>query len=206
MEIVVKGRNVEVPEHFRTHVAEKLSKTERYDAKIIRVDVELSHETNPRLAKTAQKVQITLGSKGPAMRAEACADSFYSALDAASHKLESQLRKAADRRRSRERTPASAVAATPDELLPSDPATENAESADDGHVPGRIVRIKDHPGVPITVDQALYQMELVGHDFYLFKDAETGLSSVVYRRVGFDYGLLRLADDAAAEVADVAAS
>lgn len=202
MEIVVKGRNVEVPEHFRTHVAEKLSKTERYDAKIIRVDVELSHETNPRLAKTAQKVQITLGSKGPAVRAEACADTFYSALDAASHKLESQLRKAADRRRSRERIPSSAVAAPPEVLLPEDPAVETVEQQEDGHVPGRIVRIKDHPGQPITVDQALYQMELVGHDFYLFKDAESGLCSVVYRRVGFDYGLLRLAEDVAAQGAD----
>lgn len=206
MEIVVKGRNVEVPEHFRTHVAEKLSKSERYDAKIIRVDVELSHETNPRLSKTAQKVQITLGSKGPAMRAEACADTFYSALDAASHKLESQLRKAADRRRSRERTPASAVAAPPEVLIPQDAAPESTDGADDGHVPGRIVRIKDHPGVPITVDEALYQMELVGHDFYLFKDAESGVCSVVYRRVGFDYGLLRLAEDVETQAADVAAS
>ena len=65
-----------------------------------------------------------------------------------------------------------------------------AGAADDG--PGRVVRIKDHPGDPITVDQALFQMELVGHDFYLFKDADTQLCSVVYRRKGFDYGLLRL--------------
>ncbi len=64
--------------------------------------------------------------------------------------------------------------------------------ADPQDGPGRIVRIKDHPGDPITVDQALFQMELVGHDFYLFSDADTGLCSVVYRRKGFDYGLLRL--------------
>lgn len=204
MEIVVKGRNVEVPDHFRTHVADKLSKSERYDAKIIRVDVELSHETNPRQAKNCQRVQITLGAKGPAVRAEATAETFYSALDTAVHKLESQLRKAADRRHDRERTPAVAVAASPEELDGSgDPvdgaATTVATATADDSGPGRVVRIKDHPGEPITVDQALYQMELVGHDFYLFKDVETRLCSVVYRRKGFDYGLLRLAETASAD-------
>ncbi|WP_051267659.1 ribosome hibernation-promoting factor, HPF/YfiA family [Nakamurella lactea] len=195
MEIVVKGRNVEVPDHFRTHVAEKLTRVERYDSKIIGVDVELSHETNRRQAKNCQRVQITLETKGPVVRAEASAETFYAALDSAVHKLESQLRKAADRRHDRARTPALAVAASPEELAGPDErsaADEHDHPEDAG--PGRVVRIKDHPGDPITVDQALYRMELVGHDFYLFLDAETQLSSVVYRRRGFDYGLLRLAE------------
>ena len=199
MDIVVKGRNVEVPDHFRTHVSDKLSKTERYDSKIIRVDVELSHETNRRQKDNCQRVQITLSSKGPAIRAEASADSFYSALDAAITKLETRLRKAQNRRldRSHARVPTHAVAATIGDLVPDQAPADALDDADtavadpqDG--PGRIVRIKDHPGDPITVDQALFQMELVGHDFYLFSDAETGLCSVVYRRKGFDYGLLRL--------------
>lgn len=199
MEIVVKGRNVEVPDHFRAHVADKLTKSERYDGKIIRVDVELSHETNPRQAKNCQRVQITLGSKGPAMRAESTAETFYSALDTAVHRLESQLRKAADRRHDRERTPALAVAASPEELDGSSDPVDGAPAAVDDDGPGRVVRIKDHPGEPITVDQALYQMELVGHDFYLFKDVETRMCSVVYRRKGFDYGLLRLAETTSAD-------
>ena len=241
MDIVVKGRNVEVPEHFRVHVAEKLTRSERYDPKIIRVDVELSHETNRRQSKTCQRVQITLASRGPAIRAEASAESFYAALDAAVTKLEARLRRSADRRHDRQhgRTPIAAVATTPDEILadavpsvgkaatstavlegqdpgeawsasPADAAPVNGSatgpvqsdlddlddledrwaSSDDG--PGRVVRIKDHPADPITVDQALFQMELVGHDFYLFNDVDTQLPSVVYRRKGFDYGLLRL--------------
>ena len=217
MDIVVKGRNVEVPDHFRVHVAEKLTRAERYDPKIIRVDVELSHETNRRQSKTCQRVQITLASRGPAVRAEASADSFYAALDAAVTKLEARLRRAADRRHHRhhERTPIAAVATGADELLDSgvngnaavpeaaegaavavaveiEPlgADDEGAAADGG--PGRIVRVKDHPADPITVDQALFQMELVGHDFYLFNDADTHLASVVYRRKGFDYGLLRL--------------
>ena len=228
MDIVVKGRNVEVPEHFRVHVAEKLTRSERYDPKIIRVDVELSHETNRRQSKTCQRVQITLASRGPAVRAEASADSFYAALDAAVTKLENRLRRSADRRHDHQhgRTPITAIAATPEEILggaapllngaasrppswrtgrrwrlgerrrrePRSPTTSLEDSwaaaADGG--PGRVVRIKDHPADPITVDQALFQMELVGHDFYLFTDADTQLPSVVYRRKGFDYGLLRL--------------
>ena len=206
MDIVVKGRNVEVPEHFRTHVADKLVRSERYDSKIIRVDVELSHESNRRLSKTCQRVQITLASRGPVVRAEASADTFYSALDAAVVKLESRLRRSADRRHHKQhaRTPISVVAG-PGGGLPEEPEQledvggedinrwqddEFGDTADGS--PGRVVRIKDHPSDPITVDQALYQMELVGHDFYLFKDADSGLCSVVYRRKGFDYGLLRL--------------
>jgi len=227
VDIVVKGRNVEVPEHFRVHVAEKLERSERYDPKIIRVDVELSHETNRRQSKTCQRVQITLASKGPAVRAEATADSFYAALDSAVTKLENRLRRSADRRHDHQhgRTPIAAVAATPEEILGGASPVLNgsatallegqqvagawlngsadgvdaeagdledawAAAADGG--PGRVVRIKDHPAEPITVDQALFQMELVGHDFYLFQDADTQLASVVYRRKGFDYGLLRL--------------
>ncbi|QNK80836.1 ribosome hibernation-promoting factor, HPF/YfiA family [Nakamurella sp. PAMC28650] len=203
MDIVVKGRNVEVPEHFRTHVADKLARSERYDPKIIRVDVELSHESNRRLSKTCQRVQITLASRGPAVRAEASAETFYSALDAAVVKLESRLRRSADIRHHKQhaRTPISVVAGPGGGLI-EDAPPESSEDLDrwqddqlgdtsDGG-PGRVVRIKDHPAEPITVDQALFQMELVGHDFYLFKDADSGLCSVVYRRKGFDYGLLRL--------------
>ncbi len=208
MDIVVKGRNVEVPDHFRLHVAEKLARSERYDSKIIRVDVELSHETNRRLSKTCQRVQITLASRGPVVRAEASADSFYSALDAAVMKLEARLRRSADIRHHKQhaRTPISVVAGPGGGLL-EEPDYSADDAAGDGAVdrwqddgrgntadggPGRVVRIKDHPSDPMTVDQALFQMELVGHDFYLFKDAESGLCSVVYRRKGFDYGLLRL--------------
>ena len=211
MEIVVKGRNVEVPDHFRELVVDKLSRSERYDPKIIRVDVELAHETNRRQAKNCQRVEITLSSRGPAVRAEARADSFYAALDGAVSRLETQMRRAADRRHDRQhaRTPITEVAAPPEVLLeesgdghadhdpgwnPTDaaPSAEVAEGEDADREPGRIVRIKSHPSEPIGVDEALRRMELVGHDFYLFSDLETGVCSVVYRRKGFNYGLLRL--------------
>lgn len=205
MDIVVTGRNVEVPAHYRTHVADKLAKTERYDSKIIRVEVELAHETNRRQSKNCQRVQITLISKGPAVRAEDAGETFYSALDGAVDKLESRLRRAAERRHDKrtDRTPIAAVATPAEVLLAEDaPAVDqplaeqlqddaSAYQAEDLE-PGRIVRIKDHPAVPISVDEALFQMELVGHDFYLFVDAATGQPSAVYRRRGWTYGVISL--------------
>ncbi|AGL14687.1 ribosome hibernation-promoting factor, HPF/YfiA family [Actinoplanes sp. N902-109] len=200
MDIVVKGRNVEVPDHYREHVADKLAKVERYDQKLIRVDVELFHERNPRQSDNCQRVEITVVTRGPVIRAEACAKDFYAALDCAINKLDGRLRRAADRRRVHRgrHAPVSVAAATaglPTDLpsLSPDEATLAADPQEhDDNQPWRIVREKEHPADPMTVDDALFQMELVGHDFYLFHDKESGRPSVVYRRRGYDYGILSL--------------
>ena len=203
MDIVVKGRNVEVPDHYREHVADKLSKVERYDQKLIRADVELFHERNPRQSDTCQRVEITVMTRGPVVRAEACAKDFYAALDCAITKLDGRLRRSADRRRVHRgrHAPVSVAAATaglPTDLTRADHPAEESSSIvtalveHDGDQPWRIVREKEHPADPMTVDDALFQMELVGHDFYLFLDKESGRPSVVYRRRGYDYGILSL--------------
>jgi ribosomal subunit interface protein len=210
VDIVVKGRNVEVPDHFRVHVSEKLEKVVRYDQKLIRIDVELFHERNRRQSDNCQRVEITCVSRGPVVRAEACASDFYSALDTAINKLDARLRRAADRRRVHRgrRTPVSVAAATAG--LPQDdfsalatlpaPSLGSDEDADPmtaveefDDQPWHIVREKEHPGEPMTVDDALFQMELIGHDFYLFNDKDSGRPSVVYRRKGYDYGIIGLA-------------
>jgi ribosomal subunit interface protein len=198
MDVVVRGRNVEVPAHFRQHVTDKLLRIERYDNKIIRADVELHHEPNRRQNDSCQHVEITCRTRGPVVRGEACAADFYRALDLATEKVERRLRQAADRRRVHygRRTPTSVASATAATANSSAEAAEGvdlaAEETDDG--PGRIVREKEHPAKPMTVDQALFEMELVGHDFYLFADQDTGRPSVVYRRRAYDYGLIRLTD------------
>jgi ribosomal subunit interface protein len=196
MEIVVRGRNVVVPDHYRQHVAEKLAKLERYDHKIIRTDVELQHERNPRQNGSCQHIEITCRTRGPVVRSEACAEDFYKALDLAAERLERRFRQAADRRRVHHgrRTPKSLHEAASDVAPGTDAAApgeaEPADGADEG--PGRIVREKEHPDLPMTVDDALFEMELVGHDFYLFHDKVSGRPSVVYRRHAYDYGLIRL--------------
>jgi ribosomal subunit interface protein len=206
MEIVVRGRNVEVPEHFRQLVWDKLTLLDRFDGKlkILRIDVELFHEKNPRQSGNCQRVEITLRGKGPVIRAEACAPDFYSALDLAVGKLDARLRRAADRRRVHHgrRTPQSVrVAGNTIAEGVAESIDRDRELAEgpyvtdlDEHLPGRVVREKQHPATPMTVDQALHEMELVGHDFYLFQCADTGQPTVVYRRHAFDYGLIRLTE------------
>jgi len=202
-EIVVKGRNVEVPDHFRIYVSEKLSRLERFDPTIFLFDVELFHERNRRQKKACQRVEITARGKGPVVRAEACADSFYAAFESVTAKLESRLRRIKDRRRVHygDKTPLSVAEATaalpPDALFDrgSDGKSDHEHDyvAEEDLGPGHIVRTKVHKAEPMTVDDALYQMELVGHDFFLFHDKETDRPSVVYRRHAYDYGLIRLA-------------
>jgi ribosomal subunit interface protein len=198
IEVVVQGRNVEVPEHFRQLVTDKLARVERYDNKIIRTDVELHHEKNRRQKNGCQHIEITCRTRGPAVRAEACAADFYQALELVMDKLDRRLRQAADRRRVHHgrRTPVSVAAATSAVAVleavraPADADDDYGDYDDEG--PGRVVREKEHPAKPMSVDQALFEMELVGHDFYLFADADTGRPTVVYRRHAYDYGVIRL--------------
>ncbi|WP_067863221.1 ribosome hibernation-promoting factor, HPF/YfiA family [Nocardia shimofusensis] len=206
-EIVVKGRNVEVPDHFRIHVSDKLSRLERFDPTIFLFDVELFHERNRRQRKACQRMEITARGKGPIVRAEACADSFYAAFESVTAKLESRLRRTKDRRRVHygDKTPLSVAEATAslldDSLFARSTDGQTAHAHDvaqdvdsaENLGPGHIVRTKVHTATPMTVDDALYQMELVGHDFFLFHDKETDRPSVVYRRHAYDYGLIRLA-------------
>jgi ribosomal subunit interface protein len=280
MDITFKGRHTSVPERFRRHAIEKLAKLGKLDHSAIRVDVEVSTERNPRQADRSERVELTVRSRGPAVRAEAAADDRYAALDLACAKLEGQLRKAAERRKVRHGDltvrsagALTAVAAAPAEVtvvavgaadlagvrIPAIPAPDDAamlngmpvgrkagvKSGPNGHrrqdrpqtaVPlsslpadqggftnsdfegftneaeaeesvshllpiqmegdgPLVVREKFHPSAPMTIDQALLEMELVGHDFFMYHDSGCGKFSVVYRRRGYDYGVIRLIED-----------
>ncbi len=212
MEIVVTGRNCEVTDRFREHVSEKLTTLEKYDHRIIRVHVEVDCEPNPRQHDRAVRVELTALSKGPVIRAEAAADDKMAALDLALDKMASQMRRAADRRRVHRgrHAPQSVGRVLADMPMLDEPVTaetvtqsREAEAAEqeaqrrvgpievigDGPL---VVREKTHRASPMTLDQALYEMELVGHDFYLFLDKESERPAVVYRRRGYDYGVISL--------------
>ncbi len=233
VDIVVTGRKVDVATRLRAYAEQKLAKVDKLCPKAIRVDVEISRERNPRLSEIRERVQLTCLSRGPAIRAEAAADETIAAFDLAWAKLESRLRRAADRRRVHRgsRTPISVAAATAASAAVSgsaagvlsdlgsaggaavepsaaDTATSLTAVDDEPVAAGSayyagegpmIVREKLHVAAPMTLDQALYEMELVGHDFFLFCDKETGLPSVVYRRRGYDYGVIRVAPDHASD-------
>ena len=279
MEITFKGRRTSVPERFRRHASAKLAKLEKLDHNAIRVDVEVSTERNPRQADRSERVELTVRSRGPAIRAEAAADDRYAALDLAFTKLEGRLRKAAERRKVRKgdltvrstdalaavaAAPAEASAMAADAMVLSDvaipaipgpdaaamlkgtpvgrKATDRANGRANGHhrrgetvvplpampeddsdddydfvgfrdgaeaeaaVSGLlpiqmegdgplVVREKFHASHAMTIDQALFEMELVGHAFFAFHDSDCGKFSVVYRRRGYDYGVIRLVDE-----------
>ncbi len=206
MDIVVRGRGTEVPERFRRHVTEKVARLERFDDRIIMIDVEVNHESNPRRAEESERIEVTVRSRGPVIRAEAAASDVYGALDLALGKLEARMRRAMERRRDRRRGNGASprTSQVPVEVpLPSRGlgnlgAAEVAEEVAEEHEPGfadvgeLIVREKVHEAIPMSLDQALYEMELVGHDFFLFVDEASSRPSVVYRRRGYDYGVIRL--------------
>ncbi len=193
MDIVVRGRHLDVSDRFREHVAGKVGKVDRFGLPIAHVDVEVSYEPNPRQADRAYEVELTCRGTGPVVRAEAHAPDKYAATDIALARLEERLRRAADRKRNRRAekvvvVPAAQIA--PDAIEP----TVEAEP-DDGTVWEEgpiVVRLKEHVAQPMTVAQAVESLELVGHDFYLFRDSDSGAPSVVYHRRGYNYGLLRL--------------
>jgi len=200
MDVVVTGRHCEITDRYRSHVEEKLARLEKHDHRIMRVQVEVDCEPNPRQRDRAVRIELTAFSKGPVIRAEAAAIDKMAAFDLALDKMASQMRRAADRRRVHHgrHAPVSVGQALAD-------VDEAAEQAPEDEIHDRqvgpvavsgdgplVVREKIHPASPMTLDQALYEMELVGHDFYLFVDKENDRPSVVYRRRGYDYGVIAL--------------
>lgn len=200
MEVVVTARNCDVSDRYRTHVVEKLTRLEKHDHRIIRVHVEVDCEPNPRQHKGAIHVELTAFSKGPVIRAESSAEDKMAALDLAVDKMAAQMRKAADRRRVHRgrRTPVSvgqALADVPEQSGQDAESTSTERKVGPISVVGDgplVVREKLHHASPMTLDQALYEMELVGHDFFLFVDKENDRPAVVYRRRGYDYGVIEL--------------
>jgi ribosomal subunit interface protein len=198
MDVVVTGRHCELSERFRDHVADKLGRLEKHDHRIMRVQVEVENERNPRQADRAVRIELTAYSKGPVIRAEAAAVDKMGALDLAVDKMAAQMRRANDRKvRAHRSRPSTSELPTLTE-----PETDGLE---DDSVPERtvasmtvtgdgppVVREKLHAARPMTLDQALYEMELVGHDFYLFVEKDSHRPAVVYRRRGYDYGVISL--------------
>jgi len=241
VDVVFTGRHTEVLERFRQHATAKLAKIEKLDQRATGVDVEVSEERNPRLSGRKERVELTVISPGPTIRAEAAAEDRFAALDLALAKLENRLRRACDRRKGRHGAHAAirladlpeadlasdaelpairlgsgggllagngtsamaAMAAAADEADAREAAQADGDSDDAGVVAVEmqgdgplIVREKFHMATPMTIDQALFEMELVGHDFFLFTDDRNGMPSVVYRRRGYQYGVIRLVEEA----------
>ncbi len=209
MDITVAARNAEIHPNFRAYIEEKLAKVTQFYPRAQRVDVELTHQKNPRQADTAERIELTVFGKGPIIRAEAESADRYAAVDIAAGKLFERLRRMRDRAKDHHRT--EEILAPDLDVLPAsvggdeelvEQVPTSLKSAGDLKVGEAreeqlgdspiIVRQKVHETVPMSVDEALNQMELVGHPFFLFVDEETMQPCVVYHRHGWTYGVLRL--------------
>ena len=206
MDVLVTGRHCQITDDFRTHVAERMSGVEKLRDRVTRVEVQVSANPHARQPDQATSVEITLRSRGPVVRAEASADEKLIAFEHALDRLKSQLRRAADRRKVHRGLRAGQQFGEPplppakheDEDRPEIRKIAGLEVHGDGPL---VVREKLFKATPLTLAQALDEMELVGHDFFLYVDAETGAPSAVYRRKAYDYGVihLQLEDSAAKE-------
>lgn len=207
MDVVVTGRHATVSDRFRTHIEDKLAKVGQIAPRTRHVDVLVSHEANKRQSKSCERVEITCHAKGPIIRAEACHEDKYAALDVALDKLLERLRRAQDKRKVHRghHTPESVAEATARSFQDGNGPVESSgadDAADEGPLDdeqfGAVgnspieVREKVHQTSPMTLAAALHEMELLGHDFYLYVDVDTGKPSVVYRRRGWSYGVIHL--------------
>lgn len=211
MELIVQGRNVSVPERFKEYVAEKVVKFEELGDRVQRIEIKVVKD-NPTPGRDGMRVETTVIGRGPVLRAEARGDDKFAVFDEAYAKLIEQLRRARDRRKvhwgnHRPTAVSEATAAlpvlpvggtvyeTPEALAAAEDEAFDTEYALEDDVPPVEIRRKRFPAERMTVDQAVDRMELVGHDFYLFLDEETGEPSVAYRRKGWEYGVIGLSTE-----------
>ncbi|UFS57713.1 ribosome hibernation-promoting factor, HPF/YfiA family [Subtercola endophyticus] len=220
MEINITGRNLGITDRFRSYATEKAEKVSLLADRALVLEVKVCRHNSANASGGDDRVELTLIGPGPVVRAESAGSDKYVAFDLAIGKLMERVRRAKDRKkvhRGHHRpvslheastggfsvidvVPAEAealagvstgaVAVVP----PADDtrATETAQTEEDWSPV--VIRKKVFAAAPMSVDDALYLMELVGHDFYLFIDADTNRPSVVYRRKGWDYGVIGLDD------------
>jgi ribosomal subunit interface protein len=216
METNIVGRNLGITDRFREYATEKAEKIAGLAEKALALEIKVSRHTEKSGAAGNDRVELTLIGKGPVVRAEAEGGDKYAAFDIALGRLLERVRRAKDRRkvhrggahRPTSLHEASASGFAVIDIVPADGDTlervrtgaipvvsedtdEDADEPDEVYSPV-VIRRKVFAAAPMTVDDALYFMELVGHDFYLFQDAETQRPSVVYRRKGWDYGVIEL--------------
>jgi putative sigma-54 modulation protein len=175
MRLQVKGKNLEVPAAIREYAEAKLAKLDRHLHEAAQVEVELSMERNPSIAENAV-AEATVWTKGPVVRAREASSDMKASIDLLAHKLERQVKRAREKRRRRFTRLRGAAADAPSAAMPDEEP--------------RLVRTKQFALTPMTPEEAVVQLELIGHDFFVFSNADSGDVNVVYRRRAGDYGLI----------------
>ncbi|MBC8160124.1 MAG: ribosome-associated translation inhibitor RaiA [Roseiflexaceae bacterium] len=188
MEVVVKSRNGKVTQRQHEYIEEKLAKLERYIDQIAKVTIEVAEEQR-RNEGNVHRVQVTLlGEHGMMLRAEECAPDLNAAVDGVENALKRQIKRYKDKywRRGKTRRQSGEIIDVPSEFALNG---ANSLDDDDSDIP-RLVRAKEIYTKPTFSDEAVEQMELLGHAFFMFRDADSEQICVVYRRRDGNYGML----------------
>jgi ribosomal subunit interface protein len=223
VEITVTGRNVGVTDRFRQYATEKAEKIGHLAERAIAFEIKVSRHHETRGSSGEDRVELTLFGPGPLVRAESAGADKYIAFDLAIAKLVERMRQSKDRRKVHrgQHRPVSLREASADgfsvvDITPASPAVlervatgeipvQQAADDDEGDYSPVVIRRKIFPTSFMTAEDAVDHMELVGHDFFLFIDKETNRPSVVYRRKGWDYGVIALDDEFASIASDAKA-
>ena len=177
MNLQVKGRNVEVSDQIRQYAEDKLGKLDRLVNDPTRIELELAVEKNPSISDN-QVAEATVWTKGPVLRARESSGDMKASIDQLVDKLERQVKRYRDKRRPRKHD-------RPESAIPEPDPLERLE--EEGTA---IVKTKQFAVKPMAPDEAVLQLELVGHDFFVFRNADSDEVNVVYRRRDGDYGLI----------------
>lgn len=204
MEVIISAKNLTVSDRFREYVAERTHKIEVLTHRVESLTIKVTRHDHSKTTGPEDQVELTVFEPGHVVRAEAHAGDKFAAFDIALGKLAERLRRASDRHkvhRGQHRQPSASEMSASDfanlDITPVDADLLNgqvraeAETHEEGWSP-IVIRRKEFAGAPMTVDEAIYQMEMVGHDFFLFHDTESGKPSVVYRRKGWNFGVITL--------------
>jgi putative sigma-54 modulation protein len=185
MDVVIRGKNVKVSDSLREAATEHLAKLDRFANGFARAEVDFSVERNPRIAEN-QRCEVLVHVKGHLLKAHASASEPFAALYAVCDKVEHQVKRLKDKRVARSHP--RRIRTQRIEL----PPTEEEEEAEEAQ-PARIVKTKEFTIKPMSADEAVLQMDLLGHDFFLFTNSDSGRAAVIYRRNDGNFGLIEAA-------------
>ncbi|MBD2570915.1 ribosome hibernation-promoting factor, HPF/YfiA family [Anabaena lutea] len=186
MKLVIHGKNIEITDAIREYVHQKIEKAVSHFQNITNeVDVHLSVARNPRIS-TKQAAEVTIYANGSIIRAEESSENLYASIDLVADKIARQLRKYKERRQDHKTQPIS----TTDVVVP-EPVAADLIGDRTPELPGEVVRTKYFSMPPMTLAEAQEQLQLVGHDFYMFRNAETGEINVIYERNHGGYGVIQ---------------
>jgi putative sigma-54 modulation protein len=186
MKLVIHGKNIEITDAIREYVHQKIEKAVNHFQSITNeVDVHLSVARNPRIT-TKQSAEVTIFANGGVIRAEESSENLYASIDLVADKIARQLRKYKERRQNKK-----AQAQTTNEIITSEKIIPDLIGDRTPELPSEVVRTKYFAMPPMAIEEALEQLQMVGHDFYMFHNSETGEINVIYERNHGGYGVIQ---------------